>query len=146
MKWLCHPPLAQTLTYTHTLHTHTYEFNLPCGEREDWEKIDLPLCGVLRGLKPLRMHFVCWKTSYAWDFIFFLVKSNTHCPSLACNSNLLREDVIRHFAPKWWKYFFFRNIKPTAFCRHIISPVWTTLWISINANVTTIDENLDVIH
>lgn len=80
-------------------------------------------------------------------FYFFLVKSNTHCPSLACNSNLLREDVIRHFHQNEEKqYFFFRNIKQTAFCQHIISPVWTTLWICINANVTTINENLDFIH
>ncbi len=67
--WQCEvtlPPASNpdfNLQHTHTTHTHTHNTHTytlpPCGEREDWEKIDLPPCGVLRGLKPLRMYFLC---------------------------------------------------------------------------------------
>lgn len=52
--------LKHTQTLTHTLiHTLIHTLRLPCGERRDWEKIDLPTCGILRGLKPLRLYLHC---------------------------------------------------------------------------------------
>lgn len=73
-------PALQPATHTHK-HSHTCP---PCGERGDWEKIDLPPCGVLRGLKPLRMYFLCsrLKRPPTLEIFYFRGRSETSCPCL----------------------------------------------------------------
>lgn len=68
-------PALNTYAFTH--------MHPPCGEREDWEKIDLPLCTVLRGLKPLRMYFLCCRLKRPPTLESFIFgRTKTRCPCL----------------------------------------------------------------
>lgn len=92
-------PRLQPTAHTSHAFRHKHPLTQPsCGEREDWEKIDLPACYVLRGLKPLR--FLCSRLKRPPTLEIFICGKKqcmlcmTHTSDTKSTYEVLREDWV----------------------------------------------------